>query len=185
MNKHDEVKLSSFMAKILRHSPQKFGLTLDDYGFCGISDLTKAIQTQPRWQQVTEDDIRQIVATSPKQRYLIKGNQIKARYGHSVPVLQEPSDRQLPRFLYHGTHKEALEAIKGKGILPMGRQQVHLSESPSFATLAAKRRKNPLLLKIDAQSAIEAGVTFHFAGNEVWLSTSLPPSSITEVIELE
>ncbi|TWT09387.1 RNA 2'-phosphotransferase [Planomicrobium sp. CPCC 101079] len=173
------------MAKILRHSPEKFGLKLDDYGYCGVSELTKAIQAQSRWEHVTEEDIRHIAATSPKQRYLIKGNQIKARYGHSIPVFQETSARQVPPYLYHGTHGDALEAIKRAGILSMNRQQVHLSESPSFATLAAKRRKNPLLLKIDTQIAIEAGASFHFAGNEVWLSTPLPPSSITEEIPVE
>ncbi|PSL41029.1 putative RNA 2'-phosphotransferase [Planomicrobium soli] len=185
MNKRDEVKLSSFIAKILRHSPQKFGLELDDYGFCDITELTNAIKFQPNWKQVTEEDIRQLAATSPKQRYLIKDNQIKARYGHSIPVLQETLSRQVPAHLYHGTHEAALEAIKKVGILPMGRQQVHLSESPSFATLAAKRRKNPLLLKISTEIAIEAGATFQFAGNEVWLSTSLPPSSIIEEIQLK
>lgn len=172
------------MAKILRHSPQKFGLSVDDYGYCGISDLAKAIQAQPQWRQVTEEHICHIAATSPKQRFLIKGSQIKARYGHSIPVLQETSTRHVPPHLYHGTHGEALEAIKRQGILPMGRQQVHLSESPDFATLAAKRRKNPLLLKIDTRIAMKAGATFQFAGNEVWLSTPLPPSSVVEEIPL-
>ncbi|TWT26017.1 RNA 2'-phosphotransferase [Planomicrobium sp. CPCC 101110] len=185
MSRHNDVRLSSFMAKILRHSPEKFGLKLDDYGYCGISELAKVIQAQPQWRQITEEDIRHIAAASPKQRYLIKGSQIKARYGHSIPVQQETSAKQVPPFLYHGTYREALEAIKKAGILPMGRQQVHLSESPSFATLAARRRKNPLLLKIDTYSAMQAGAIFRFAGNEVWLSTSLPPSSIIEEIPLK
>lgn len=185
MNKQEEVKLSSFMAKILRHSPQKFGLTLDDYGFCAITELVNAIQNQPHWSHITEEEIRHIVAASPKQRYLIKDSKIKARYGHSVPVLQENSNRQLPAHLYHGTYKKALAPIQKEGILPMGRQQVHLSESPTFATLAAKRRKDPLLIKIDTRIAREAGAVFHFAGNEVWLSTSLPPSSIIDEIPVK
>ncbi len=184
MKKREEMKLSSFMTKILRHAPQEYDIQLDEYGFCEVSTLTMAIKSQGFWSHITEEWVLHIGGNCPKQRYILKGNKIKARYGHSISVIQEQSDKPLPLHLYHGTNKKALESILKAGISPMGRQFVHLSESTNFATLAAKRRNEPLLVKIDTQIAKDQGVSFLFAGNEVWLSTTLPVQSIIEKCEI-
>jgi putative RNA 2'-phosphotransferase len=184
MNKRDETKLSKLISKILRHSPEEYGLHLDEYGYAEIEQLTAAIQKEMYWKNITKEDILEIAKKCPKQRFLIRGNKIKARYGHSIPIILEESVRPIPAYLYHGSNQHAVESILGKqeGILPMGRQYVHLSESKHFATLAAKRRKAPILLKIDTKIAIKEGTAFYYAGNEVWLSTPISPLAIAEQI---
>ncbi|KTD85086.1 hypothetical protein UQ64_22010 [Paenibacillus etheri] len=60
----------------------------------------------------------------------------------------------------------------------MGRQYVHLSEGTHFASLAGSRRGKLILLTVDTISAGQMGVTFYYAGNEVWLADPIPPSCL-------
>lgn len=180
MNKNKKTQLSAFMSKILRHSPDKFGVEIDEKGFVEIEVLIKGIKKENRWNEVNKKMIADIVETSEKQRFEVKGSKIRARYGHSFPVVQEKVEREVPVFLYHGTNEDSLFFIlkKEQGIRPMGRQYVHLSETRHFASLSARRRKNPYLLKVDTGIAVRNGTTFHFAGNEVWLSTEIDSRAI-------
>lgn len=178
--KRKTTQLGSFMCKLLRHNPKEFNLEIDEYGYCELNDLLMTIQTQEYWSQTTMEEIKEIVKTCNKQRYTINGTRIKTNYGHSIPVIQEKKERDIPEYLYHGTNKKALEKIidKREGVKPMTRQFVHLSETNSFAELAAKRRPEPLLIKVNVKVAIDLGVEFYYAGNEVWLSTHIPAEAI-------
>ncbi len=68
-----------------------------------------------------------------------------------------------------------------EGLLPMERENVHLSESRNFADLAAKRRKDPRMIKVDVKKARELGVSFTYVGNEVWLSRPVPVECLEEI----
>ncbi|MCU7667228.1 RNA 2'-phosphotransferase [Bacillus thuringiensis] len=175
--------LGAFMSKILRHEPEKHGITVDEYGYCKIKDLTRAISKQKRWSSVTEEDIVGIVHASDKKRYEIEGDKVRARYGHSYHVLHPEINRELPEFLFHGTNEHALKKImdEKEGLKPMNRQDVHLSETRAFADLAAKRRKNPKMVKVNTIMARELGTKFVYAGHEVWLSTEIPCICLEEI----
>ncbi|MEK8211518.1 RNA 2'-phosphotransferase [Paenibacillus sp. FSL L8-0463] len=179
LNHTAEVSLSKFMTKLLRHTPQQYGLFLDpEDGSCLLEELLAVINAIPKWSHITEEDIRQTVTNSEKQRFAIEGDRIKARYGHShTKVAYEPGTP--PSVLYHGTHQNALPAIVKEGLQPMGRQYVHLSEGLHFATLAGSRRGKLVLLAVDTVKAVESAVTFYYAGNEVWLAEPVPAACIT------
>lgn len=108
LNHTAEVSLSKFMTKLLRHTPQQYGLFLDpEDGSCLLEELLAVINAIPKWSHITEEDIRQTVTNSEKQRFAIEGDRIKARYGHShTKVAYEPGTP--PSVLYHGTHQNAL-----------------------------------------------------------------------------
>lgn len=174
-----EVSLSKFMTKLLRHTPEQYGLLLDpEDGSCTLDELLSVLVKSPRWSEVTAGDIRQVVAGCEKQRFEIEGERIKARYGHShTKITYEPGTP--PPTLYHGTHSGALPVIMEEGLRPMGRQYVHLSEGTHFASLAGSRRGKLILLTVDTISAGQMGVTFYYAGNEVWLAAPVPPSCLS------
>ncbi|MNT81722.1 RNA 2'-phosphotransferase [compost metagenome] len=52
----------------------------------------------------------------------------------------------------------------------MNRKYVHLSESTEFATLAGQRRGQLVMIRVNTTKAVNDGVKFYYAGNEVWLS---------------
>ncbi|WP_379154342.1 RNA 2'-phosphotransferase [Paenibacillus sp. sgz5001063] len=178
LNQAAEVSLSKFMTKLLRHTPAEYGLLLDpEDGSCLLDDLLSVITAAPKWTEISEEDIRQVVRNSEKQRFSIEGERIKARYGHShAKLAYEPGTP--PEVLYHGTHTTAMSAILKEGLQPMGRQYVHLSEGLHFASLAGSRRGKLVLLTVDTVKAAHMGVTFYYAGNEVWLAEPVPPACI-------
>lgn len=178
-------KLGGFLCKILRHSPSQFHVSLDEYGYAPIVELLNAISLNEKWSNlVTFEMILEVVKTDEKQRYKLDstGTKIKARYGHSIEVKSdEEQNRVLPDILYHGTGMEHLNSIKKLGLLPMKRVNVHLSETTFFANKSAKRNLFPVLLKVDTIMAHNLNVTFEYTGDEVWLSSPIPPKCLTVV----
>ncbi len=174
------------MTKILRHNPSKFGVKVDEFGYTSVSSLVESVNSQTYWEDIKSVDIIDVV-NSDKKRYTLSGDLIKANYGHSFPVKHSESELPVPNSLYHGSNKRSLDFIKNKdeGIKPMDRHRVHLSEEKDFASDAAARRPNPILLRINTKSALRSGVVFTHAGNGVWLSTTIPPHCIAEIIEIE
>lgn len=70
LNQAMEKSLSKMMTKILRHTPEDFGVVLDPVdGSCTLSTLLEAIHAQPKWVLVRQEDIEQVVRNSDKQRF--------------------------------------------------------------------------------------------------------------------
>ncbi|WP_409342778.1 RNA 2'-phosphotransferase [Paenibacillus sp. MBLB4367] len=176
LSKEKETRLSKFMTKLLRHTPEDYGLVLEPSdGSCTLDELLDVIRSQPKWSWVTSGDIEQTVLRCEKQRFEIKERRIRARYGHSHDkVKYEPGNP--PAVLYHGTNVQAAPSILREGIRSMGRQYVHLSEGTGFAELAGSRRGELVILAVDTRKAQGHGVTFYYAGNEVWLADFVPSS---------
>ncbi|MFE5318599.1 RNA 2'-phosphotransferase [Paenibacillus sp. NPDC056579] len=176
MNSQWETSLSKLLTKMLRHTPEDFGLILDPMdGSCPLEKVVTAVKSAgPKWSWVQREHIEQVAAHSDKQRFEITGDRIRARYGHSHDKVRYPAATPPVR-LYHGTNRMALSAILREGIRPMGRQYVHLSAGTHFASMAGSRRGELVLLAVDTVRAQHAGVTFYFAGNEVWLAGFIPP----------
>ncbi|MNV11770.1 RNA 2'-phosphotransferase [compost metagenome] len=164
-----EQKLSKFFSLILRHQSEKFGINLDPEGYCTISSLISSVNSQPQWGHVDKFDIEQVVKNCSKQRYEINGDLIRARYGHSSEKI-EYEEKIPPSILYHGTNSKVSNLILSTGIKPMNRKYVHLSESTEFATLAGQRRGQLVMIRVNTTKAVNDGVKFYYAGNEVWLS---------------
>lgn len=175
MNQQLETSLSKLLTKMLRHTPEDFGLVLDPAdGSCPMEAVVAAVQSAgPKWSWVKREHIDQVAAHSDKQRFEIAGDRIRARYGHSHDKVRYPAATP-PARLYHGTNRMALHSIQREGIRPMGRQYVHLSAGTHFASMAGSRRGELILLAVDTVNAQRAGVAFYFAGNEVWLADFIP-----------
>ena len=182
LSKGKEEALSRLMSYILRHNPYKFGLRLNDKGYCSLIALLDAIKKERKFEATTLDDIKQVVQNCEKQRYEITNNKVRARYGHSkVRALREPTTPPLT--LIHGTVETRLASIREKGLLPMERQHVHLTteETTDFAILSASRRAkntNVVLLTVDTVKAKDKGVLFYDEGKGTWLSQPIPPECI-------
>ncbi|REK74764.1 RNA 2'-phosphotransferase [Paenibacillus paeoniae] len=172
-----EKSLSKLISKMLRHTPEEFGIVLDqEDGSCSIDTLLTAIQAQPKWAWIVQEHIEQVVSQSEKQRFEMIDARIRARYGHSHDrVSYAPADP--PSILYHGTNKKALASILKEGLSPMNRQYVHMSEGTHFAIVAGSRRGELVMLEVDTLSAKQSGITFYYGGNEVWLADHIPAAS--------
>lgn len=178
LTKQKNEKLSKLFSYILRHNPRQFGIILNDQGYCEISELLQAIMEDSKYSWVTKEHILEVVNTCEKQRYEIRGDMIRARYGHSALKVTYP-EGEPPALLYHGTNQGVLTKIMNEGISKMDREYVHSSETTKFATLAGQRRGKLALITIDTALAREQKVKFYFAGNEVWHSDDIPANCLS------
>jgi putative RNA 2'-phosphotransferase len=182
LKQQDTVKLSKLMSLALRHDPESFNLSLNENGWVAVGALVAAIAARPKWNWVEARHIRHVVETSDKQRFEIKDDLIRARYGHSRAARPAYLAVEPPPILYHGTPRRTLEAIRQGGIKAMSRQYVHLSARPEMALQVGRRRDaRPALLVIRAAEAHAAGVIFGTPSGEqdnIYLVERVPPEFI-------
>jgi len=178
-SKHRLTALSKLMSYILRHCPDEFGLVLDEEGFISLKELQQAINEEDGWGFVRRSHILEVVYQGDRERFEIKGDRIRATYGHSLPVRICYEPTPPPKILFHATRRRAYPSILERGLLPMGRQYVHLSTSEELALRIGKRKDNrPILLQIHAQRAWQEGIRFFRASPLIYLADEVPPQFI-------
>lgn len=151
------------MSYALRHQPQKFGLKPDIHGFVPVQDLLLVLRD--RYGNVQPSDIENLVGDCPKRRFEIRGEKIRARYGHSIHVMPDIEACQPPELLYHGTSPAMKNAILQDGIKPMRRKYVHLSKTTEEAfQVGSRKSKNPIVLAVQARGAHDQGIRFYDMG---------------------
>ena len=169
---HD-VRLSKRMSHALRHAPWLYELELDEAGWTPVADLLAALH-------VSRAQLEEVVRESPKQRFELAGERVRARYGHSVPgrIVREPGTP--PPVLYHGTSVSAAVAVLRDGLRPMRRQYVHLSVTREMAeSVGSRKGERVRVLTVDTPAACAAGVEF-LRGNEiVWLTDHVPATFLS------
>ena len=172
------IKLSKFLALLLRHQPERFGLALDEEGWASLSEVMEILRGLPNFRWATRADVMEIVEKGSgdgKRRFEVEGDRIRARYGHSVarPIRYVPC--RPPDRLYHGTSPDALPSIRREGLKPMGRQYVHLSLDPETAARVGSRHAaHPVVLTVRAAEAHTAGIEFYQAEESVYLARRVP-----------
>lgn len=172
------IKLSKFLALLLRHQPERFALELDEEGWASLSEVMEIVQGLPNFRWANYGDVKHIVAEGSgdgKRRFEIEEGHIRARYGHTLgqPIRYEACTP--PPLLYHGTSPDALGSIRREGLRPMERQYVHLSPDRETATrVGARHTEHPTIITIHAAEAHAQGITFHKADETVYLTKTIP-----------
>jgi len=173
------VKLSKFLALILRHQPERFGLHLDSEGWASLSEVMEILRGLPNFRWATRADVLEIVehgSGDEKRRFEVAGDRIRARYGHTVSLAPQYPPCTPPPVLYHGTSSHALKHIRAEGLRPMRRQYVHLSADPATAArVGARHAPQPVVLTVRAAEAAAAGIPFYRADEDLYLSGPIPP----------
>jgi len=169
------IRLSKFLAVLLRHEPGKFGLALDGEGYADV-DAVWAQVVRRFGNQYTHADLLRVVEgdSSGKKRYEIVGRKIRALYGHSrVEVSYAPA--VPPELLYHGTVQAAMDSIRQHGLTAQARQFVHMTTSEERARAVAERHDADIvLLTIRAGDAHRTGIVFYHPEAEHYLAKAIP-----------
>lgn len=176
------IELSKEVSYALRHAPWEYELEMDDKGWVLVEQLLDALHKEDRWKNVSVNDLFIMIENSEKKRHEIINGKIRAFYGHSIPMHIEKEKKMPPDILYHGTARKFLSDIKVQGLLPQGRQYVHLSQDIETAQNVGLRHDNkPCILKIDAKNACKDGIPFYYGNEKVWLADTIPNQYIMEV----
>ena len=172
------VRISKFLSLVLRHEPEAIGLSLDEAGWAGVEELIAA--ANHAGTQLSRDMLCQVVEQCEKKRFTFSQDalRIRANYGHSIPIVLGLEPTAPPTLLYHGTAARFLESIKTDGLLPRGRNYVHLSPDIDTATAVGRRHGRPVVLNILAQDMHEDSFAFYLSESLVWLTDRVPPRYI-------
>ncbi|WP_432944818.1 RNA 2'-phosphotransferase [Kribbella sp. CA-253562] len=178
-----EADLSRLVSHALRHQPWLYELELDDEGWVQIDQLVEAICEQGgEWASVDRAALEKMYATATKHRHEIDGDRIRAIYGHSIPGRIYRRRAVPPSRLFHGTAPESWAVIRSEGVIPMGRQFVHLSADRETAELVARRKSaGPVVLSVDSAAASAAGISFYEGNEVVWLADQVPAQFLAVV----
>jgi len=170
------LQLSKFLSLVLRHKPSVLELEPDNQGFVPFEELLSALQKQPRWREVTESDILEVIDNSDKRRFEVVEGKIRALYGHSLAVEVEYPEVEPPPDLYHGAAWGSIPQILEEGLKPEGRRYVHLSVDVEDAVEVGKRRDpNPAILRVKTGEARSSGIRFFEASDGIFLTEEIPP----------
>ncbi|SFB68483.1 putative RNA 2'-phosphotransferase [Halobiforma haloterrestris] len=185
-------RLSKFLSGALRHFPDDVGLEPDERGWVPDDDLVAAARRKYDWAD--ERRVAAVIATDPKGRFertdgtgtddelesLDDDGLVRAAYGHSIDVSLEPTDGPVPDRLYHGTAPGNLSSIREEGLLPMARQQVHLSGSREAARRVGRRHDaDPVVLVVDAAAMLADGHRIAKRGAETYTTDRVPPQYLS------
>lgn len=184
MDKTRQIKISKYLSKHLRHTPERIGLTLAIGGWVNVDDLLSACAAHQF--PITRAELEEVVATSDKQRFSFDetSTRIRANQGHSVEVDLELQPQIPPDVLYHGTGEQSVPAILQSGLLKMSRHHVHLSKDVETARKVGMRHGRPVIFAIAAATMHQAGFTFYCSENGVWLVDEVPPQYL-EVMSIQ
>lgn len=175
------IKVSKFLAYVLRHHPEKAGLVPDAQGWVSTDDLLVAIRE--KFGPFTLEQLQSVVQDGEKVRYAFNdaGDKIRASQGHSTKIDLGLEPVAPPEFLFHGTKDNVLEAIMREGLTPRSRQHVHLSKDIETANVVAARRSGRSVI-LRVRTAELADHPFYLSDNGVWLTDAVPASAL-EVYE--
>jgi len=165
-------ELSKFLSYLLRHKPEAKNIILDREGWASIDELILNAG-------FTRAELEEIVAEDKKSRYSISadGTKIRANQGHSTSSVKMTFAKAIPpTVLYHGTNSDVLANIVRQGLKPMKRHHVHLSEDVKTAEeVGGRRKKDTVILTIDAKQMLADGIQFYKSENGVWLVEYVDP----------
>ena len=166
-------RFSRWMAYVLRHNPDRYGLQPDRHGFVDVGAFLMIAQR--RYPDATPERLRLLIEEEGASRFEIAGGRLRARYGHSIPAEPVGAPVEPPLQLYHGADAARVNAILAQGLVPVDRRMLHLSETVDEALAVARRKlERPTLIRIRAHDAHRAGVAFH-RESKVYLAAAIPP----------
>jgi len=174
------VRLSKTLSWLLRHGATSEGLPMRPDGYVNVIHLLA--NPKVKSQSLDLAGLQEIVKADSKQRYDLMedaegGWWIRANQGHSIKTIKldlKPilSVADIPTGVaVHGTTRKAWELISKEGLSKMKRNHIHLAQGvPGNNVISGMRNSSQILIWVDVQKAINAGIKFHFSDNGVVLT---------------
>jgi putative RNA 2'-phosphotransferase len=176
MNDRELDHLGRVMTGILRHFPEKYGLTVDERGWIELPKLVQSISGHHRgyhWLRVHH--LVGIAESDAKGRYEVKEDRVRATYGHTVDVNLDLPTENIPESLFYPVTTEEAAIVLEVGLKPSDRKKVHLSRTAADAKAAGSvRTPNPIILAVDTRKARDQGIIIMQAGKTVFLVDAVP-----------
>lgn len=186
--------ISKSISWLLRHGAVSEGLPMRPDGYVPVEDLLRHpklcgldarmvekivekdeknrfdLSFEPRASGPASTSTSTLRASSPPNIWWIRANQGHTLSGVELNLQPITSASQV-KMAVHGTNVEAWKHISREGLSRMGRQHVHLAQGVVGPTVVSGMRSSSrVLIYIDLQKALEAGLEFYLSTNGVVLT---------------
>ena len=128
-------KLSKFLVTVLGRQPDEFGLLPDEDGYVTIKALVHVMAEESGWRHIRQNQIREVVYTSPSPVIEIRGNRVRAvdRACLPTPKIVET----CPKLLYYPVRRRAYPGILTNGFrVPASHRRIIVAVDEKMALLA-------------------------------------------------
>ena len=145
IDKKSNSQISKFLSLVLRHTPEKIGLKLDDAGWANTDELIARMNKAGH--NIDLDILEHVVETNQKKRFAFSEDKrlIRANQGHSIQVDHGYESCIPPSILFHGSAVKNQESILKIGLDKRQRHHVHLSADVKTAIAVGKRHGQPVV----------------------------------------
>jgi putative RNA 2'-phosphotransferase len=176
LNDRELDHLGRVLTGILRHFPDRYGLSVDPHGWIELAAIARAIaQRHPVYRWLRPQHLVAIAETDGKGRYEVRDDRIRATYGHTLDIELDLPTEDIPEHLYYPVTADEAAIVLEVGLRPSDRKKVHLSKTALDAVAAGKvRTPEPIVLEVDARRAQEEGIVIMRAGKTVYLVDRIP-----------
>ncbi len=174
--------LSRWLLKILRHTPEAAGLSMDANGWIQLDQITRTLPDHlAGFALLPVEYLVNLIEHILWQRVQLTGDSVRATYGHTSQQFA-PTETQIPDApLFHGTAWERWPLIQHAGLNPAGRRFVQLTTDFDYANrIANAHSAHPLVLQVATHAALDAGVKFFNFGIHVWQCTAVPSDCLQQ-----
>lgn len=162
-------RTSKGLAYLLRHRGPEVGIPVDNEGFAS-SELVA------NYLGVSIEELSGVVEHPAELRFQQVDGQVRALYGHSLPVrIDALIAAERPDRLYHGSSWDRLEGILDKGISPMSRQRVHLSNSTEEALEVGRRHGAGVVFEVEVVTDLDPVPV----ADGLWVTGPVPASALS------
>ena len=148
---------------------------MDINGWIDVRDIVRKFKDGRRRQHwLRPHHLSAISETDPKGRYEVRGNMMRATYGHTVEIELDLPSTEIPDSLYYPCDPNVAENLLEVGISPGDRSHVHLSASIRSAAEAGRfHHSDPTIIEVDTARMSASGETIWHAGVTVYLTDSV------------
>src|SRR5262245_52571738 len=152
-------RITRSLAYMLRHQPEEFGLELDPHGFGDVDSVVHALNER-LGEPVERSDVEVAISSGDRPRYEIRGDRVRALYGHSIDV--EPGEpSKPPELLYVGVSERDADRAMRFGLRGGRRRFLHLALTAEDAKEGGRRTGTDyVVITVYALDAWEEGINF-------------------------
>ncbi|MFH1597130.1 MAG: RNA 2'-phosphotransferase [Pseudomonadota bacterium] len=165
--------LARMLTYMLCHRPDEFGLVLSADGFIAVKQVLQTLTGEPGWGFVRRHHLDQVAALMQPPAFELAHDQIRC-LAPGPARLRRP-DATPPALLYAAIPPKAHGRVWEEGLKPPPEKELVLAATRETAMKLGRRRASePVIVTVQAQSALRAGIAFQGYGDELFLAPALP-----------
>jgi putative RNA 2'-phosphotransferase len=164
--------LARMLTYLLCHRPDEFGLVLAADGFIPVKQVLQALTGEPGWGFVRRHHLDQVAALMQPPAFELADDRIRCLA--PGPARLRRADAAPPALLYAAIPPKAHERVWEEGLKPPPQKELVLAATRETAMKLGRRRApEPVIVTVQAQAAVRAGIPFQGYGDELFLAPAL------------